>query len=199
MHLQEEYFKRRNVKAPLFKFSNGILFLKSKDPNGGSLFVSISENPDQHNPGRFLFVVSASAHSFVNDPYGNIHGKKNIVEENIFWEGFENRLLSFTEEYSKTHRAVVSSEAISVLWHNYLIGIDTWLATYLTNEMTDILELTLIEEDIAKQIQHIKKIEDWLKEKFESIWQSWRQVKKTVDSSSYADWLAHIVNGTANA
>lgn len=112
MILQQEYYHRYNIKAPLVFHKNKIdLILKSKTNRNKFFFSIVWTCPDRPRPGFYLFRQYIFNQNCENSRHYEILGEP----EEISWEFYEERFINWIEN-AKLSCIVPNSLDENILW-----------------------------------------------------------------------------------
>jgi len=209
MELHEEYLTRRGVKAPCIKYvdkANLILRAKGQGSEWSWLHVNITSNGDTAHPQKYTFVVSANPTLYSTAEMNHFSQHSKVIDEQTWeWEQYESGLVKFCKDNAKNYTAIFSRDAVFVAWEMFVTNYDSWIAHFLpyrvqenvyTSLSLDVSEHAPMPARAAKY-QAIKSVEDILREKFDKVHLSWKNIKAAVEQKNYADWLAKVVNEMA--
>lgn len=198
MDLHEEYFQRRNLDCPVIKYNDkSILILRAKEPGSVNpwLHISIDSLPENNHPNYYQFLVMASPVVYASADFSHFsfHHAKEVARERWEWDNYENNLLAWIDQHKNTYEAIPSSEAIHVSWEMFCTCFDSWIANWLPYRFLDQIHETFYGEK-EKRRKHIQEVETHIKENYERVYVTWKNLRQTIESKNYADWLAQIVN-----
>lgn len=201
MDLQEEYFSRRKVPAHLIRYvdkGNLILRAKGADVEWAWLQVSIDSKTEGNHPINYHFVVSANPVIYASADFSSFsyHHTKVVFEQRWEWDQYESGVAEWAAKFAKKYTAIPSSEAIFVSWQMFLANYDSWLANFLPYRVIDWLANSLAGTDVESRLTSIQDVERWISEKYERVFTCWRNIRQSLDSRNYSDWLANVVNGS---
>lgn len=202
MDLHEEYWRRKQVNAPMIKHvERANLILRSKGKSEwGWLHVNVTSTPlDPLHPVKYTFVVSANPELYATPDMNHLaHQSKVIKEQQWEWEQYEPGLIEWAKEHAVNYRAITSKDALEVAWEIFITNYDRWIAHFLPYRMQDVIYLT-VSDDVKPEVRQaaIKDVEDYLRDKYERVFVGWKNIKGAIEQKNYADWLAKIVNDLA--
>lgn len=200
LELHEEYFIRRQLKCPCVKFTErSTLILQAKDPKAVDnpwLHVSIEQKDEPNHPHFYEFVVSASPVVYSSPDFNHLtyQHSKEIVRQRWEWDNYEANLLAWMSQHSDAYRAIYSTEAVLVSWEMFCSNYDCWMANFLPLRVLDMIYETFTPLEVVQKLQLIRGVEDFIREKFERVYMTWRGIKQFTENKQYADWMAVIVN-----
>jgi len=207
MDLQEEYVARRKVNASVIKYvdrANLILKSKSKDGEWAWLHVNIAAAGDNNHPQKFNFVVSANPTLYTTQDFQHFTNHSKVLKEHTWeWDQYEHGLLEWVKEHAGKYVAITSCDAVFVAWEMFTTNYDTWIANFLPYRIQEQVFVSLNDEKAEltrpQRIAAIRDVEEFIKEKYERVFLSWRNIKGAIEQKNYADWLAKVVNDSAAA
>ena len=200
MELLEEYLNRHKITAPVVRYPDKAQLLlmgrTDKSPHKW-LHLEIDLKQESNKPPYFLFRVAAnpSIYSTPDFNYSSYHYEKVITQENWNWEDLDLNLRNWCQANTAQYRAVELKNAIPICWKMFVINNDRWLASFLPFRMIENLHRSLFSDNIPEAIVTI---EEWLRDRHEKTYSSWQAIRKNFDPTNYADWLAEMVNISAN-
>lgn len=196
MELVEEYLFRHKIIEPVVRYPEKAQLLLTarieKNPYRW-LHLEIDFKQEQNKPPYFFFRVAANptVYSTFDFSYSGCHHEKVLADNTWSWDEFEINLREWCKSWGKNYSAIELKNAIPICWKMFVINNDRWLANNLPLKMIWDLHASLFSERISDSIM---KIEEWLRERNERVYNSWRSIKKSFDTDSYADWLVEIIN-----
>jgi hypothetical protein len=200
MELHEEYFRRCRLGCPCVRYiDKSTLILRAKDVKNVEhpwLHIAIDTRPDGNHPNYYQFVVSASPVIYASPDFSHFscHHTKQITDQRWEWDNYEGNLLAWVDQYKDNYTAIKSSEAVFVSWEMFCTSYDAWMANFLPDRILDCVCETFIRDTIEDRISAIKLVEDFVKDRFERVYVTWKNIKQTIENKHYADWLAEIIN-----
>lgn len=200
MELHEEYFIRKGLDCPCVRYADkSTLILRAKDLSNAEhpwLHLSINTMSDGNHPNYYHFVVSASPVIYASPDLSHFsyHNAKQLTEQRWEWDNYEANLLAWVDQHKDSYTAIQSSEAIFVSWEMFCTNYDAWSANFLPARILDVVYETFESDTAEKRMAAIRVVEEFVKERFERVYVTWKNIKQTIENKHYADWLATIVN-----
>lgn len=199
MDLIDEYALRTKLNRPILKYvDKATLILRSRKsihdlPLGKPQWISFSvETRVEPNRPPFFYMLVTGNPVFYTTPdfsHCTYQHEQVLSEHNMEFDEYHSKISVWAESVKKDYVAVKSEDAIGMCWQMYCVNYDRWFANFLPHRMIKVLC-----ESISGQNQAIAEVEQWMRQRHEKIFSSWITIKKSLDNTHYADWLADIVN-----
>lgn len=197
MDLQEEYYIRKNVQANLVKYvlDRASVTLKPKSGTGWLTFNILFTAENNHPPQYRVTLQSCPTVNATSDfSHFSFHHSKTIFDQVWEWDEYENKIRELAKSYSEKYTAIYSEDATFIFWEMFLSHYDSWFANFMPLRLLESLALTL-EGKSSDKMEAIAKVETWISEKYERVFNCWKTIRQNIDDKTYANWLANIING----
>jgi hypothetical protein len=200
MDLQQEYYTRHAITAPLVVFpdNNGnhslvlknLGYKKARMPRW--MVLLISYHKQENHPPYYKFVQYVPQH----DSCGHSNNPlKQLWEKKVYWDEWEPFILEWTENNKGELVGVHGDELNLALWEMFQYSHDSWLAQNLHDRQKDSLFVAVDDTvENAARIAAYKEVEDFIRAKNKKVAAALSSLRGYGEGKKfYASWLAKLL------
>lgn len=191
MLLHEEYFRRHNLKIPIFEYTDSInLILRTSDSRWALL---TSRWREQYiHPGYYHVRYLSPVHNgFLNPLSRNSSLFREIDCSHVYWDQYEDYIFRWIDGPGSKLKAVSKEEAALASWEMFLYCYDDLIASYFC-------------DDLGLAIEHSTRPDISLTNRKKAFLAAHRLLPQDVIeqyanyllpyTNNYSTWLARLVN-----
>jgi len=200
MDLQQEYYQRHSITAPLVIFpdnhGNHTLVLRNITHQKVRLprwvVILITTHKQETHPTYYKFVQYVpmhDSHGNNNTPLKQVWDKKVYVDE---WQDF---ILEWADANRGELVPVSGNELKLALWEMFQYSHDTWLAGNTSDRLKDNL-YSAVDESMSPEdrLSVVKEVEDYIRAKNKNVVAALTNLRGYgEDKGFYATWLAKLL------
>lgn len=189
MRLHREYLLRHKLDVPVVQYDQrSLVFLSSKHSPATWRVITFVWRHVEHHPGFFEYSCLTPIHNGIR----NRELFRDSSATPVYWDHYEEKVLSVVEEMRRDFVAVPSEEHFFAAWKMFLLTCDFTLACRMMSDFLALVEGSIRPDcDALERLNKQQQAEVVLKERLSEVYDIWKYHFVPL-TSLHSKWLEEL-------